>query len=174
MRVLSKSQKKIFKIAILLAITAIFLFLFLLSESDARRDFAIFTTINEWAAEYENIDKIVFQHEGQITEISYSDVDFAHVMATLNPFGNPRISGIEGNRMINLSDFEVAALVSYYIGGVQLFYVAIHLIPEGTDLSSTERRVFLFEGSRAIVTLDSSGWFGSFRDSRLYLSDVFQ
>ena len=123
-----------------------------------------------WVLSFADVDAIEVNHGGAIQRFSANDyAEFDVLKSLLNPFAsaviiddNMSTSGFHGNQNVDLNSLEWAAGISYFIGDEELFDADVYVVPDGIFFHGINEMAFSFNGQRAVVVLDASGWFGAF------------
>jgi len=166
----SKAKQRILSWLITVFAIVLTFLIFMWMDKRPSRDFVLLQEIHEWQESYMYVDRIVVSHDSALHEVSSADnyLHFNSVQTSLNPFS--RYDRPRGDSTVDMRWLEHFMQISYYIGDVKLFEVGVYLVPVGFYLSNaTGRRVSHINGSRALVVLDRSGWFGSFEE---YVLDI--
>jgi len=146
-------------------------------EARVREEIGLVNEMHGWVLSFADVDAIEVNHGGAIQRFSAGNyVGFDALKSSLNPLARAVISdgriygsGISGSQLVNINRLEWAAAISYFIGDDKLFEADIYTASDEMDLPGVDDRTFSFNGQRAVVVLDASGWFGAFyEDAEVY------
>jgi len=174
-----KRNIKLLAVLLLFVLAVVF---YLQHETQGQRELRLVNAMFGWVHSFDAVDMIVL-HYGDNYQHTFSRAEnyreFDRIKGLLNPFARLQFNetvgyhgAFAGNSQFDVTKLEKTARITYFKMDSELFYVNIYLAPEDINLFGAEYRALHFNGDRALVVLDESGWFGAFGSYHVYLSDL--